>query len=85
MPCLFFVLFDAIVPTIFDEKYKLLNFENLPASCRFLLLGPNILLSTMFSSILSLCLFLEVREEISHPYKTKGKLCILFCVLIFTF
>jgi hypothetical protein len=32
------------------------------------LLGPNILLSTLFSNTLSLCYFLNVTDQVSHPY-----------------
>jgi hypothetical protein len=34
------------------------------------LLGPNILLRTLFSNTLSLCSFLNMRDQVSHPYKT---------------
>jgi len=34
------------------------------------LLGPNILLSTLFSNILNQCSSLSVRDKVSHPYKT---------------
>jgi polysaccharide pyruvyl transferase WcaK-like protein len=34
------------------------------------LFGPNILLNTLFSNILSLCSSLIVRDHVSHPYKT---------------
>ena len=37
------------------------------------LLGPNILLSTLFSNILSLRSSLNVTDQVSHPYKTTGK------------
>jgi hypothetical protein len=47
------------------------------------LLGPNILLSTLFSNILSPCFSLSVRDQVSHPYKT-GKIIVL-CTLIFIF
>jgi hypothetical protein len=46
----------------------------------------NILLSTLFSNIFSLCSSLNVRDKFSHPYRTTGKikrLCILR--VIFTF
>jgi hypothetical protein len=33
-----------------------------------------ILLSTSFSNILSLCSSLNVRNQVSHPYRTTGKL-----------
>jgi hypothetical protein len=36
------------------------------------LLGPNILLSTLFSNTLNLCSSLSVRYQVSHPYNTKG-------------
>jgi hypothetical protein len=37
------------------------------------LLGPNILLSTLFSNTLSLCSSLSVRHQVSHTYKTRIK------------
>ena len=42
------------------------------------LLGPNILLSALFSNSLRLIFSLNVRDPISHPYKTKAKL--YFCI-----
>jgi hypothetical protein len=48
------------------------------------LLGPNILLSTLLSNTLSLCSSFNVRDQVSHPYKTTGKI-IVFYILIFTF
>jgi hypothetical protein len=42
------------------------------------LLGPNILLSTMFSDTLSLHSPLSVRDEVPHPYKTTGKIMLLY-------
>jgi hypothetical protein len=38
------------------------------------LLGPNILLSTLFSNTLTLCSCLYVRDQVSHPYKIVGKI-----------
>ena len=46
------------------------------------LLGPNILLSTLFSNTLSLCSSLNVSDQVSHPYKTTGKIIVLY-ILIF--
>jgi hypothetical protein len=46
------------------------------------LFGPNILLSTLFSNTLSLCSSLNVRDQVSHPYKTTGKIIALY-ILIF--
>jgi hypothetical protein len=47
-------------------------------------LGPNILLSTLFSSTLSLRSSLNVRDKVSHPYKTTGRIMVLY-TLTFTF
>jgi hypothetical protein len=35
------------------------------------LLGPNILLSTLFLNTLSLCSSLSVKDQVSHPHKTR--------------
>jgi hypothetical protein len=48
------------------------------------LCGPNILLSSLFSNSLSLCSSLNVKNQVSHPYRTKGKITVLY-ILIFTF
>jgi hypothetical protein len=49
----------------------IMKFSPLP---RYLsLLGPNILLNTLFSNTLSLRSSLNVSDQISHPYKTTGK------------
>jgi hypothetical protein len=34
------------------------------------LFGPNILLSTLFSNTLRLCSSVNVRDQVSHPYRT---------------
>jgi hypothetical protein len=52
-----------------------------PPSSNSSLTGPNIPLSTLFANTLSLCSFLSVRDEVSHPYETTGK----FSFLVFTF
>jgi Na+-transporting NADH:ubiquinone oxidoreductase subunit NqrE len=46
-------------------------------------LVQNILLSTLFSNTLGLCSFLNVRDQVSRPYKTTGKIIVLY-ILIFT-
>jgi hypothetical protein len=48
------------------------------------LLGPNILLSTLFSNTISLCSSLNVRVQVLHPYRTTGKIIVLY-ILIFIF
>jgi hypothetical protein len=40
------------------------------------LLGQNILLNTGFSNTLSIRSSLNVSDNVSHPYKTTGKVCI---------
>jgi hypothetical protein len=81
------ILLALITLTILGEEYK-------PCSsslCSFLqppvissLLDPNILLSTLFSNTLNLWSSLNVRDQVSHPYKTTGKITVLY-ILIFTF
>jgi hypothetical protein len=38
----------------------------------------------LFSNTLSLCSCLNVRDQVSHPYRTTGKIIVLY-ILIFTF
>ena len=73
--------------TILDEQYRSLS----SSLCNFLhspitpsLLGPNILLNTLFSNTLSLCSSLNVSDQVSHPYKTTGKIIVLY-IIIFKF
>ena len=75
------------IRTIFGEQYRSLS----SSLCSFLhssvtpsLLGPNILLSTLISNTLSLCYSLHVSDQVSHPYKTTGKIIVLY-LLIFIF
>ena len=65
------ILFDFIIRTILGEEYRSLS----SPLCSFLhslltssLLGPNTLLSTLFSNTLSLRSSLNVSDEVSHPY-----------------
>jgi hypothetical protein len=60
----------------------LCNFLHSPVTSS--LLGPNILLRTLFSNILRLCSYLSVRDQVSHPYKTTGRIMVLY-ILTFTF
>jgi hypothetical protein len=63
---------------------KLLVMHFSPTSCHFSPFGPNILLSTLFSNTLSPCSYFNVRDQVSHPYKTAGKIIVLY-ILIFMF
>jgi hypothetical protein len=72
---------------ILSEEYKsrsssLRNFLHSPVTSS--LFGPNILLNTLFSNTLSLCSSLNVRDQVAHPYRTKGKIKD-YHILIFTF
>jgi len=42
------------------------------------LIGPNIFLSTLFPNTLSLRYLFTVGDQVSHPYKTKGKIIVLY-------
>ena len=67
------ILLDVITWIILGEEYRSLS----SSLCSFLhspvlssLLGPNILLSTLFSNTLSLRFSLSANYQVSHPYKT---------------
>jgi len=81
------ILLDLITQAILGEEYRSLS----SSLCSFLhsrvtssLLGPNILLNTLFSNTLSVCFSLSVSYQVSHTYKTTGKTIVL-CILIFKF
>jgi hypothetical protein len=61
-------------------KSSLCNFLHDPSSS---FLGPNILFNTLFSKTLSLYSSLKVRNKVSHPYSTTGKIAVLY-ILIFS-
>jgi hypothetical protein len=72
-----FILLDLLCLVISSDYYKLwscplCNFLHSPVTSS--LLGPNIPLSTLFSNTLSLCISLNVREQVSHPYRTTASL-----------
>jgi hypothetical protein len=65
--------FDLIFVITLGEGYK----SQSSSLCNFLRpcvtlypLGPNILLSTLFSNALRLCSSLNVRDNVSHPHRT---------------
>jgi hypothetical protein len=73
------ILLDLIILIMLVEEYKLWS----SSLCSFLqshvtssLFDPNILLRTLFSNTLSLCFFLNVRDQASHPYRTTCKIIV---------
>jgi len=81
------ILLDFISRTILGEDYKSFSHSLcilLHSPVTSSLLGPNILLNTMFSSTLSFFSSRNVSDQVSHPYKTTGKIVVLY-ILIFKF
>ena len=81
------LILDFITQTILGDEYRSLS----SSLCSFLhspvtlsLLGPNILLSTLFSNTLSLRFSLNMCDQVSHPYKTTSQIMVLY-ILIFKF
>ena len=77
------ILLDFITQTILG-RYRSLS----SSLCSFLhslaissLLGPNILLNTLFSNTLSLCSSINVSNQVSHPYKTTGKIIVVYILI----
>ena len=73
------ILFDLFTPIIFGKQYTSQSsslYSFLHSTLTSSLLGPNILLSTLFSYTLSLCSSLNVSDQVSHPYKTTGKIMV---------
>jgi len=75
------ILLGLITRTILGEQYRSLS----SSLCSFLhspvtssLLGPNILLNTLFSNTLSLRSSLNLSDQVSHPCKTTGKIINLY-------
>ena len=67
------------------EQYRSFSsslYSSLHSTVTSSLLGPNILLSTLFWNTLSKSSSFNVRDQFSYPYKTIDKITFL-CVLIF--
>ena len=75
---------NLITQTIVGEEYRLssplCSFLHFPVS--LFLLGPNILLCTLLSNTLSLCSSRNVSDQVSHPYKTTGKIIVLYILFL---
>jgi len=79
------ILLGFITRSILGEEYRSLS----SSLCSFLhsivtssLLGPNTLLNTLFSNTLSLRPSLNVSDQVSHPYKTTGKIIVLYILIL---
>jgi hypothetical protein len=81
------ILFDLIILIIFGDEYSYgvphcVIFTNLllfhPSSVQTFSSTP------FFWNTLNLCSILNIRDQISHQYKTTGKIIVLY-ILIFTF
>jgi len=80
------ILLNLTTQIILCEEYRILSSSlctSLHSPVTSSLLGL-ILLSSLFSNTLSLCSSLNVSDQVSHPYKTKGKIIVLY-ILIFKF
>jgi len=79
------ILLDFITGTIVGEKYRPFGYS----LCSLLhslvtssFLGPNILLNTLFSNTLSLPSSLNVNDKVLHPYKTTGRIIVLYILIL---
>jgi hypothetical protein len=58
----------------------IMHFSSL--SCHFSLLSLNAFISTLFSSTLSLCSSLKIRDQVSHPNRTTRKIIVLHILIL---
>ena len=79
------ILPDFISWTILGEQYRSLSsslYSFLPSPVTSSPLDPNILLNILFSNTLSLRSSLNVSDQVSHSHKTKGKIIVLYILII---
>ena len=80
------ILVDFITRIILGEVYKLFSSslcDLLHSSVTSSLLGKNILFNTMFSNTLSFLFSRNVSDQVSQPYKTTGKIIVIYWSLNF--
>jgi len=73
---------QASATCLYPGPAQLCNLLHSPVTSS--LLGPNILLNTMFPNTLTFLSFRRVNDQVSHPYKITGKIIVLY-ILIFKF
>jgi hypothetical protein len=56
-----------------------------PFSRHLIHLQSKFLLSTLFSNTLSLCSSLNARDQVSHPYRSTGKIIVLYILILALF
>jgi hypothetical protein len=74
-------LIYLIILIILGEQYKLRSFLQPHVTSSFF--DPNNFLSTLSSNSFSLCSYLNIRDQVSHLYRTTGR--IVLDILMFTF
>jgi len=77
----YLVLRDLIIQTIFAEEYRSWSSSLgsfLHSLVTLSLSVPNILLSTLFSNILSLGSSLKMCDQVTHPYKKTVTIIVLY-------
>ena len=72
--CPVHLILDLITQLIFGVPHQVVFYNPVTSS----LLGPNIFLDNLFSPTLILCSSINVRDQVSHRYKTKGKISSLY-------
>ena len=78
------ITLDLISRIIFGEEYRSWNSslrDHLHSSGTPSLLGPHILLSTLFSNTRSLRSSLNVSDQVSHTHKTTRKIILLYILI----
>jgi hypothetical protein len=74
---------ELIALIIIGDQYRsLCSLPHLSVTAS--LLGLDVFLRTLFSNTLSLYLSLNMTDQVSHPYKTTGKIIYLY-ILLFIF
>ena len=80
----YLILLHLFTRIVFGKQYRSLSsslrsFIHSPVT--WPLLGPNIPLSTLFSNTLSSHFSLNMSDQVSHPYRTTGKIIVLYILL----